>query len=220
METNENRNEERERILNEARETTDMRPDEPLADTVPPVREKQQEKPPVGKKKKKQKESGILSDLIALLLRIGWIALILSILLLVVCGITVNKSNRMAPAFHDRDVVILYRMARDIKAGEVVVYRTGNGQLLLGRVVAKGGDTVDIDQSGLKINGYYQTEPYKKGDTVLFEGGVSLPVKLRQGEFFVLCDDRSQGGDSRTIGPISEERIVGRVMVSIRLRDF
>jgi signal peptidase I len=220
METNENRNEKLERILNEARETTDMRPDEPLADTVPPVREKQQEKPPVGKKKKKQKESGILSDLIALLLRIGWIALILSILLLVVCGITVNKSNRMAPAFHDRDVVIFYRMARDIKAGEVVVYRAGNGQLLLGRVVAKGGDTVHIDQSGLKINGYYQTEPYIKGDTVLFEGGVSLPVKLRQGEFFVLCDDSSQGGDSRTIGPISEERIVGRVMVSIRLRDF
>ena len=215
MENSENRNEVLEQILSEVKEQ-DFQPDE-TPETSIPAEEKSAKKGPANKKSKK---SSLLSDLIALLLRIGWIALILSILMLVVCGITVNNGNRMEPAFHDRDVVIFYRLDKDIKAGEVVAFRGSNGQILLGRVVAKGGDTVDIDTSGLKINGYYQTESYKKGETVLFEGGVSLPVKLRQGEFFVLCDNRSQGGDSRTFGPISEERILGRVMVSIRLRDF
>lgn len=170
--------------------------------------------------KKKKKGSGLLGDLLALVLRIGWISLILAILLLVICGITVNSGDRMSPAFHDRDVIIFYRLSKDIQAGEVVVYRGPNDQVLLGRVVAKGGDTVDIDKNGLKINGYYQTEHYKQGETVLFEEGVSLPVTLRPGEFFVLCDMRAQGGDSRNFGPISSDHILGRVMLSIRQRDF
>ena len=153
-------------------------------------------------------------------LRLGWIAFILAILLLVVCGVTVNSGERMAPAFHDRDIVVFYRLAKDISAGEVVVFRGENDRLLVGRVVAKGGDTVDIDENGLKINGYYQTEPYRRGDTVLFEGGAAFPVKLRTGEFFILCDDRSDGSDSRTFGPVSSDRILGRVMLSIRQRDF
>ena len=186
--------------------------------TDPPTTREQQEKEPQDHSKKKG--NGLLADLVALLLRVGWISLILAILLLVICGVTVNSGNRMAPAFHDRDVVIFYRLAKDIQAGEAVVYRGPNGQPLLGRVVAKGGDEVDIDENGLRVNGYYQAEPYRNGDTVLFEGGTALPVTLRAGEYFVLCDDRSQGGDSRTFGPISADRILGRVMLTIRQRDF
>ncbi len=181
------------------------------------------EKQPEPEKKDEAKSAhkgGLLADVAALLLRIGWIAFILAILLLVVCGVTVNSGERMEPAFHDRDIVVFYRLAKDISAGEVVVFRGDNGRILLGRVVAKGGDTVDIDESGLKINGYYQTEPYKKGDTVLFEGGTAFPVKLRAGEFFILCDNRADGSDSRMFGPVSADRILGRVMLSVRQRDF
>lgn len=172
------------------------------------------------KKTKEKKGNSLLADLAALLLRVGWISLILAILLLVVCGVTVNSGESMSPAFHDRDVVIYYRLAKDIQAGEVVVFRGKDDQTMLGRVVAKAGDTVDIDEGGLRINGYYQTEPYRKGDTVMFEGGVSLPVTLRPGEYFILCDDRSQSSDSRTLGPVSSDRILGRVMLTIRQRDF
>jgi signal peptidase I len=179
-----------------------------------------QQTPQKDKKAKKAPKSGVLADLAALLLRIGWIAFIFAVLLLVVCGVTVNRGQRMEPAFHDRDVVIYYRLAKDIQAGEVVVFRGENDVPLLGRVVAKGGDTVDIDANGLKINGYYQTEPYRNGTTVLFEGGAALPVTLRPGEFFILCDNRAESSDSRVYGPISADRVLGRVMLSIRQRDF
>ena len=206
-----NREDALEQILTELKATDQEQADPPAAS------EKQEIEL---QKKKEKKGNGLLADLIALLLRVGWISLILAVLLLVICGITVNSGNRMAPAFHDRDVVIFYRLARDIQAGEVVVYRGPNGQSLLGRVVAKGGDEVDIDENGLRVNGYYQAEPYRNCDTVLFEGGTGLPVTLRAGEYFVLCDDRSQGGDSRNFGPISADRILGRVMLTIRQRDF
>ena len=176
--------------------------------------------PVAGKKRETRKPSSFWADLAALLLRIGWIGLIVAILLLVICGVTVNSGDRMAPAFHDRDVVIYYRLAKDIQAGEVVAYHGEHGKVLLGRVVAKAGDRVDIDENGLRINGYYQTEPYMTGETVVFEGGVALPVTLRAGEYFVLCDDRDQAPDSRTLGPISSDRILGRVMLTIRQRDF
>ena len=201
-----------EQILNEAREINSEKAEVPAAPEVQSTT-----KPVNGAKKK---TNGLLSDVIALLLRIGWISLFLAVLLLVVCGVTVNSGNRMAPAFHDRDIVIYYRLAGEIQSGEAVIYRGPSGQPLLGRVVGKSGDVVDIDNNGLRINGYYQTESYAQGSTVLFEGGVSLPVTLHAGEYFILCDDRAQGGDSRNFGPISEDRILGRVMLSIRQRDF
>lgn len=171
-------------------------------------------------KGKEKKQDSLLADLASLLLRIGWIAFVIAVLLLVVCGVTVNSGNRMYPAFHDRDIVFYYRLAKDIKAGETVVFEAEHGQLLVGRVIAKEGDTVEIDERGLKINGYYQSEKYAQGDTVLFEGGIAFPVELKAGQYFVLCDDRSESSDSRTLGPINTDRIRGRVMLSLRQRDF
>lgn len=200
-------------------EDTAARDKEEEAASAPDPDPEQSAAAPAPEKKDKKKDS-LLADLAALLLRVGWIALVLAILLLVICGVTVTNGNSMAPAFHDHDVVIYYRLAKDIQAGEVVAYRGRNDQTLLGRVVAKGGDTVDIDEGGLRINGYYQSEPYKTGDTIKFEGGIAFPVTLRPGEYFVLCDDRSQSSDSRILGPVSGDRILGRVMLTIRQRDF
>ena len=217
-----NKDQELEQILKEINESvTDNNKVTPATEKTSSPDEQGKGKTASEKSEKPQKAgSGLFADLAALLLRIGWISFIFAILLLVVCGVMVNNGNRMAPAFHDRDVVIFYRLAKDIQAGDVVVFRGENNQMLVGRVVAKAGDTVDITSKGLQINGYYQAESYVRSETVLFEGGVSLPVTLRPGEYFILYDDRSQGGDSRYFGPIPSDRICGRVMLSIRQRDF
>lgn len=222
MENKENRKEETvDQILREIRMPEETAEPAPSGGGLPETKQDAEAEKSAGKDPKKEKpKNGLLADLAALLLRLGWIAFILAILLMVVCGVTVNSGERMAPAFHDRDIVVFYRLAKDVKAGEVVVFRGQNDRVLVGRVVARGGDTVDIDENGLKINGYYQTEPYRRGDTVLFEGGAAFPVKLRAGELFILCDDRSDGSDSRTFGPVSSDRVLGRVMLSIRQRDF
>lgn len=175
-----------------------------------------------GKKSKKKKsgKNSLLLDLLSFIIRIGWILLFLVVLLQVVCGITVNRGERMSPMFNDRDIVVYYRLDKSVNAREVIVFEDDSGNVLLGRVVAKTGDTVDIDERGLKINGYYQTEKYAHGDTVLFEGGIAFPLTLGEEEYFVLCDDRSNSLDSRTLGPVPFARMLGRVMLQIRQRDF
>lgn len=126
----------------------------------------------------------------------------------------------MAPAFHDRDIVLFYRLTTDIHAEDVVVYRPEGEALRIGRVDAVEGDTVDITVDGLKINGYYQTESYAAGGTVRFQDGPEFPITLKDGEFFVLCDDRSQGDDSRVYGPVTAGQLKGRVMLFVRHRGF
>ena len=126
----------------------------------------------------------------------------------------------MTPAFSDSDLIVYYRLAADFQTGDCVVYAGEGNTLLIGRVIAKEGDTVDITSDGLMVNGYYTTEKYANGDIVLFEGGAEFPMTLSYGEYFVLADNRSEGSDSRNYGALSNGIIKGRVLLSLRWRNF
>ena len=180
-----------------------------------PAQEKRKQKP-----KKDKPRPGPLSDLITLLLKLVWILALFAALLLFVFGVAINGGTRMEPAMQDQDIVVYYRMAENMAAGETVVYRNGDGRKVTGRIVAVGGDTVEIDERGLMVNGYYTTDEHAVGETVLFAHGVEFPLTLKAGEYFVLCGDRSQEDDSRTLGALTDEQIDGRVMLLIRHRDF
>ena len=188
-------------------------PQERSQETAP---KKQKTKQP----KKRKKGPGPLSDLVTLLLKIAWVGALFAGLLLYVFGISVIHGARMEPSMQDRDIVVYYRLADNMTAGETVVYRNADGVKVTGRIAAVGGDTVDIDARGLMVNGYYTTDEHAVGDTVLFERGVVFPITLKSGEYFVLCDDRSQEDDSRTLGALTNEQIDGRIMLLIRQRDF
>lgn len=135
-------------------------------------------------------------------------------------GVTVNKGVGMMPSFHDRDVVLYYRLSHDFQADDVVVYEGQNGELLLGRVVARAGDTIDITEDGVKVNGYHRQEEHTIGETVLFENGLNFPVTLAERQYVILCDNRTESMDSRTLGIITADQIKGHVMLLIRQRDF
>ena len=169
---------------------------------------------------KKQTERGSFwLDLAALALRLAWIGLFFAVLLCFVVGITVQHGTDMQPSFRDRDVVVYYRLSRELEADDVIVYSDGTGPRL-GRIVATGGDQVDVDEGGLKINGYYQDEWFAVGETLPFTGGVSFPLTVPEGTVFVLCDNRDQSTDSRILGPVVEQSVLGRVLLSIRQRQF
>lgn len=89
------------------------------------------------------------------------------------------------------------------------------------RVVAGPGDTVDIgEESGLKINGntvaetniFYQTRPY--------EEHTEYPLKLGEGEYFVLADMRNGGMDSRYFGTVTLDEIKGVVITLLRRNNM
>ena len=81
---------------------------------------------------------------------------------------------------------------------------------LVKRVVGIPGDEVDIQGGSVLINGDELTETYTKGET--FERDLKFPVKVPDGKYFVLGDNREISKDSRTFGFIDRNQVNGKVV--------
>ena len=89
------------------------------------------------------------------------------------------------------------------------------------RVVACPGDTVEItEENGLRVNGEAPVESNIYGMTLPYEGYLEYPVKLGEGEYFVLSDSRNGGVDSRLFGPVTQEEIQGIVITILRRNNL
>ena len=133
-----------------------------------------------------------------------------------ILGIAAAPNGDMAPNIKASDLLIYYRLDKDMLAGDVVVLRR-NDTTYIGRIAARGGDTVDITDSGqLIINGNTVSEPELHSSTPRYEGFVEYPVRLNDGEFFILADHRNGGEDSRYYGAVTTEDLLGTVITVIR----
>ncbi len=116
--------------------------------------------------------------------------------------------------FYDR----LYRHFHEYERGDMVVFRDPDTQeLLIKRVVALGGETVEARDGVLIIDGQFGMDEhrYAASKTPDFER-----VEVPEGMVFLLSDNRTLGGDSRieAIGCLAPEDILG--LVRVRIRDF
>ncbi len=79
------------------------------------------------------------------------------------------------------------------------------------RVVGLPGDTVEIRDGYLYINGEKYDEPYISD---AYRGGrlnTFGPYTVPEGEYFVMGDHRNNSNDSRSQGPLSRDMIIGHV---------
>lgn len=136
-----------------------------------------------------------------------------------VFGIARCTDYSMYPSIKDGDLAIYYRLEHKFQAGDAVVVRKNN-RTEIRRIIAVPGDKVDITKDGLKINGYLQQENNIREQTLPYVDGIKFPIKLLQGEYFVLGDSRSNTRDSRLYGPVNEDEIKGIVMTLIRKRGI
>jgi len=81
---------------------------------------------------------------------------------------------------------------------------------LVKRVIGIPGDEVDIHDGKVFVNGEEISEPYVKGET--FQREQPFPVKLQEGEYLVLGDNREVSKDSRTFGTIRRSQIEGKAV--------
>ena len=195
--------------------------------------------------KRKEPRDGILtalrmgSGLVSL-------ALVIYILFFHLVGLTFMPSRDMYPRLDAGDLLLFYRIERSFKAQDIVVIdkqtepdtRTGEKtfvrkaldwlgfrdpeapktQRFVCRVIAAPGDTVEItDERGLSVNGnaviesniFYPTRPYEEGIT-------EYPLKLQDGDYFVMADQRNGGMDSRYFGIVKADEIQGIVITILR----
>ncbi len=84
---------------------------------------------------------------------------------------------------------------------------------LIKRVVAVGGETIEIKDNLVLVDGVAIDEPYISDPRMRDEA----PLVVPEGYVFVMGDNRSRGGssDSRDFGPIPEDSIIGRAFVIV-----
>ena len=181
---------------------------------VQPEREaaEKSKKPKKPKKKKTAKDFAI-----SFFIKIGITVLCLWILLTWVVGVYVNHSNSSYPMLKDGDLCITFRLA-NLNTGDEIAYER-DGQIYFGRIVAMPGDTVEISDGSLTVNGYgvFEDAVYPTTD----EGSkITYPYKVPEDTVFVLNDYRSDATDSRTYGAIPKSDTKGCVVFVMRRRGI
>lgn len=202
------------KTMKETRETV---PKKATTSSTPDNNKKQGQKA-MSSGKKKAKTS-LLEDVLMLLLKIFIIILVFVLLFTFVFGATRLRQTSMQPNIKEGDLVLYYRLDKSYVATNCVAYRY-KGQTQVMRVVAVAGDTVDMTEDGLVINGALQSEPDPTKETLPFTEGIDYPVKLKYGEVFLLGDDRENSEDSRIYGPVKSRETLGEVMTVIRRRNI
>ena len=136
----------------------------------------------------------------------------------IMSGFNVPADN-MAPAISKGDTVIVNKLAKSYRVGDIIMFRDYHEQKCFARIVATEGDLVDIRKDGkLYLNNHAEEADYVIGETLITDENVLYPLLISENEFFVMGDNRENSTDSRDyyIGTLSEEEIVGKVVYCIK----
>lgn len=102
---------------------------------------------------------------------------------------------------------VSYRLHPPQRGDVVVVDRPGDQQSLVKRVVAVAGEVVEVRRGHTLIDGQPIEEPWVTN----FGGPGYPPTLVPEGHVFILGDNRGLSHDSRAIGPVPVDSIVGHV---------
>lgn len=125
----------------------------------------------------------------------------------------------MAPTLHSGERLIVTKIVYlwgEPKRGDIIVFHATKTRDYIKRVIALPGETVEIRDDRLFIDGKEVPEPYlEEYRRKTQEAGLKLtedygPATVPEGAYFVLGDNRRNSQDSRMIGTISKDQIVGR----------
>lgn len=129
--------------------------------------------------------------------------------------------DSMRETLESEDKVLACMLYGDLNQGDIIVaYADGIGTNIVKRVIAVGGQTIDIDfgSGAVYIDGERYFENYLTlGLTHKNEGAFEYPVTVPENCVFVMGDYRAVSEDSRSenIGFIPEKNILGKVLLRI-----
>lgn len=133
------------------------------------------------------------------------------------------NGDSMNPTLQSGDWLTVSAITDELKTGDIVVITQPNSlnEPLIKRVIAKGGDTINIDfiEGTVTVNGVTLYEPYIAEATER-SGDFVYPLEIPEGYVFVMGDNRNNSLDSRfrTVGLIDERYVLG--VAQVRLFPF
>ena len=128
----------------------------------------------------------------------------------------------MDPTLADNEMILVWSLGYKPQRGDIVVLNKTSTDFLdrraiVKRVIALGGDTVDIDynSSVVYLNGQPLEESYL-GEDMYWPGNPYMQqthFEIPEGSVFVMGDNRNGSTDSRheLLGAVEEEFVLGRV---------
>lgn len=144
-----------------------------------------------------------------------------AILIALLINVFVGQATRvegqsMEPSLHTDQRLVVEKMSyrfRGPQRFEIVVLKLPNqgDELLIKRVIGLPGETVEIHDSQVYVNGEPLDESFVQGDTF---PGRAESIVVPPLHVYVLGDNRNHSNDSRSFGPVPIENIVGRAWVS------
>lgn len=130
------------------------------------------------------------------------------------------EGDSMKPTLSSGDWLAVNSISTDFQRGDIVVVTQPweRNVPIIKRVIAVGGDTVDINfrTHEVIVNGEVIDEPYIAAPTAL-KYDVEFPLTVEEGKLFVMGDNRNDSVDSRSsaIGLIDERYVLGKAVVRI-----
>lgn len=104
--------------------------------------------------------------------------------------------------------------------GEVIepVYDHALNQCIIKRVIAVGGQTIDIRDNQVIVDGKVIDEPYIAPNSTTDDNGAfgeQYPITIPEGYYFVMGDNRNNSTDSRarSVGLIKKNQIYGKAII-------
>ena len=121
----------------------------------------------------------------------------------IITPVKVN-GNSMYPTLEGNEIMLLNKLADIDRFDIVVVKLDGEDSNLIKRIIGLPGETVEISENQIYIDGELLDDPYGYGITYNID-----PVTLGDDEYFILGDNRIISLDSRSFGKIHRSEIKG-----------
>lgn len=159
------------------------------------------------------KRAGLLREILDLIVLVGAIYALVN---LATVRFVVDGPS-MEPSFYNSQFLIVSRISYlmgDPQRGDVVVFHYPRNieDDYIKRVIGLPGDTVELRDAEVHVNGERLNEPYIK-EPCRIERCRDNIWELGPDEFFVMGDNRNRSQDSRDFGPVLREYVVGQVFV-------
>lgn len=140
------------------------------------------------------------------------IAILICVILLFFVVPTKVSEHSMQPTINDGDVLLLNKVLYiHPEPGDIVVFKSdlknddGTDMNLIKRVIGTEGDIITITNGKLYRNGELVEEDYIYGECT----GEVYNYTVPEGKMYVLGDHREVSRDSREIGAVDEDSVIG-----------